>query len=79
MPGGKGRASRQVPQFPMEFGFLMTQIWRKLKAEGRGRDQVFDQVVRRQFAQILTAQRPRANPLSIFQWKLFEGVSNYFC
>ncbi|KAI0414230.1 hypothetical protein F5X98DRAFT_390098 [Xylaria grammica] len=77
MPRHEGHG-RRAPPISVDFKFLMNQIQRKLKAEGRGRDRVFYREVKRQFAKFVMTQQPRANPHSLFVWNLFEGVSNYF-
>lgn len=59
----------------------MIQMQRKLKIEGRGRNQAFIEEVENQFAQVLDTMtlRPRQNSLKLFSWRLFEAVSNHFC
>ena len=67
------------PPMPMDFRVLVTQIRWRLEAEGRGQVKELVDVMRHQVAQVGKTLRPRANPLSSFQWRVFQGVSNYFC
>ncbi|KAI0533106.1 hypothetical protein GGR58DRAFT_506725 [Xylaria digitata] len=68
----------EAPPLSIDFRFLVSQIHRKLKAEGRGRDRVFDHEIKRQLAKAVISQRKNKNPLLLFKWRLFEGTSNHF-
>ncbi|KAI0517052.1 hypothetical protein F5B22DRAFT_646409 [Xylaria bambusicola] len=60
------------------FRSRMIDIRRRLEKEDQGRDQELPRVMRTQFSYLEKTLKPRENPLCVFQWMLFEGVSNYF-
>ncbi|KAI0487038.1 hypothetical protein F4859DRAFT_527165 [Xylaria cf. heliscus] len=79
MPKGKRRSQKPHP-IPVDFKFLMTQMRRDLKVEGKGRDQALYREMAKQFCKVRDemANRPRGRSLFYFSWKVFEGVSNHF-
>ncbi|KAI0424351.1 hypothetical protein F5Y09DRAFT_353496 [Xylaria sp. FL1042] len=78
MPKNRARTIPRASQIPTDFKFLMTQIWRKLEAEGRGRHRAFCHVMKAELIKVEAAQKGRPDSLLVVHWKLFEGVSNHF-
>ncbi|KAI1346335.1 hypothetical protein F5Y01DRAFT_319861 [Xylaria sp. FL0043] len=78
MPRARNRNVPRACQIPVDFRFLMTQTWRKLEAEGRGRHRALCHVMRAELIKVEAAQKDRQDYPLLVQWKLYEGVCNHF-
>ncbi|TRX90643.1 hypothetical protein FHL15_008418 [Xylaria flabelliformis] len=79
MPKSNFRAPK-IQHWLMVFKSRMTQIERKLKAEGEKRDRTLAQAMAEQFCRLTDemSYRPRRQSLLYFSWRVYEGVSNHF-
>ncbi|KAI1274849.1 hypothetical protein F5Y07DRAFT_371675 [Xylaria sp. FL0933] len=78
MPRARHRNIPRDCQIPVDFRFLMTQTWRKLEAEGRGRHRALCHAMKAELIKVEVAQKDRLDSPLLVQWKLYEGVCNHF-
>ncbi|KAI1361155.1 hypothetical protein F5Y08DRAFT_28220 [Xylaria arbuscula] len=69
---------KKAPAMPTDFRVLMTQMAWILKTEGRAGNKRLACVLRTQVARVAQTLKPRANPLSNFQWTVYQSFCSYF-